>query len=635
MATNTKLHYRGSAVPGAVVSADTTANLPLQNLEIDANFYSLAVAIDTKVNTSDIIPVTNGGTGGTTAATARAGLGLGTASTQATGYFQVAGSYEPAVTIGTGLTRTGVTYSINYGTTGTTACVGNDGRLSDARAASGGTAENVSGIVLYSHGGTGFSTYTKGDLIYASDANALSKLAIGTADGSFLKISGGLPVWGTDNNTTYDHLAVSATGGALIRLHSADANDDVKFVSDGGTTVSFVDADNIKISSTVVNDAPLTVSSTAAATNTAATLALSGAYSSNTSTARSLDFKVGPALTNLATLMTTAGAGFIRRGATADTYSIDTNTYLTSYVNTTYNHLAVTATGGAILRLNGSDSTNDDVKFVSDGGTTVSFVDADNIKISSTVVNDAGLTLQVGTAAATSNTVTVGTGTGFSANVASAKTYDIRVGPALTNLATLMTTAGAGFIRRGATADTYVIDTNTYLTSVIPSNFASQTANTVLAAPNGSAGTPTFRTLAAADIPNLDAAKITSGVIDAARLPSYVDDVLEYANVAAFPGTGEAAKMYVALDTNKVYRWSGSAYIYITSGAVDSVAGKTGVVTLVKGDVGLGNVDNTADSAKSVSYAATAGSAPASDVSAWAKAATKPSYTAGEVGAIS
>lgn len=39
--------------------------------------------------------------------------------------------------------------------------------------------------------------------------------------------------------------------------------------------------------------------------------------------------------------------------------------------------------------------------------------------------------------------------------------------------------------------------------SVTPSNFASQTANTVLAAPNGVAGTPTFRALVAADIPTL------------------------------------------------------------------------------------------------------------------------------------
>jgi hypothetical protein len=36
--------------------------------------------------------------------------------------------------------------------------------------------------------------------------------------------------------------------------------------------------------------------------------------------------------------------------------------------------------------------------------------------------------------------------------------------------------------------------------------------------------------------------------------------------------------------------------------------------SLSKSDVGLGNVDNTADANKSVKYATTAGSAPASDV---------------------
>lgn len=109
--------------------------------------------------------------------------------------------------------------------------------------------------------------------------------------------------------------------------------------------------------------------------------------------------------------------------------------------------------------------------------------------------------------------------------------------------------------------------------------------------------------LSASDVPSLDASKITSGTIDAARLPAYVDDVLEFADLASFPATGATGKIYVALDTNKTYRWSGSTYVYITSGAVDSVAGKTGVVTLVKADVGLANVDNTADVNKVVASA--------------------------------
>ena len=83
-----------------------------------------------------------------------------------------------------------------------------------------------------------------------------------------------------------------------------------------------------------------------------------------------------------------------------------------------------------------------------------------------------------------------------------------------------------------------------------------------------------------------------SGLVPSTQLPSYVDDVIEYANLASFPATGTSGKIFVAIDTNKTYRWSGSAYVYITSGAVDSVAGKTGVVSLVSSDVGLGNVEN-------------------------------------------
>lgn len=40
--------------------------------------------------------------------------------------------------------------------------------------------------------------------------------------------------------------------------------------------------------------------------------------------------------------------------------------------------------------------------------------------------------------------------------------------------------------------------------SVTPSDFSSQTANTFLAAPNGTAGTPTFRAIVAADVPTLN-----------------------------------------------------------------------------------------------------------------------------------
>lgn len=153
------------------------------------------------------------------------------------------------------------------------------------------------------------------------------------------------------------------------------------------------------------------------------------------------------------------------------------------------------------------------------------------------------------------------------------------------------------------------------------------------------------------------------GKVPAAQLPSYVDDVLEYANYAALPVTGESGKIYVLVTpytsggiTSSQFRWSGSTYAPIiaspgttdavTEGStnlyftysrvratlmtgVDLVTGGTGLATdsllvllgktyanvmahisntsnphgVTKSQVGLGNVDNTSDSAKPVSTA--------------------------------
>jgi hypothetical protein len=61
--------------------------------------------------------------------------------------------------------------------------------------------------------------------------------------------------------------------------------------------------------------------------------------------------------------------------------------------------------------------------------------------------------------------------------------------------------------------------------------------------------------------------------VPAAFLPAYVDDVVEFADLAAFPAPGTAGLIYVALDTNKIYRWSGSTYVEISPspGSTDAV----------------------------------------------------------------
>jgi hypothetical protein len=85
----------------------------------------------------------------------------------------------------------------------------------------------------------------------------------------------------------------------------------------------------------------------------------------------------------------------------------------------------------------------------------------------------------------------------------------------------------------------------------------------------------------------------SNSLIPAQYLPSYVDDVVEYANLAAFPVTGENGKIYVALNTNKTYRWSGSTYIEISPSEVTSVFGRSGAVTAQNGDYNASQVTNT------------------------------------------
>lgn len=84
-----------------------------------------------------------------------------------------------------------------------------------------------------------------------------------------------------------------------------------------------------------------------------------------------------------------------------------------------------------------------------------------------------------------------------------------------------------------------------------------------------------------------------TGKVPAAQLPSFVDDVLEYADLASFPVTGENGVIYVAIDSNKTYRWSGSTYIEISPSAVTSVFGRSGVVAAQSGDYSAAQVSNT------------------------------------------
>ena len=94
-------------------------------------------------------------------------------------------------------------------------------------------------------------------------------------------------------------------------------------------------------------------------------------------------------------------------------------------------------------------------------------------------------------------------------------------------------------------------------------------------------------------------ADIIDGKVPSSQLPAFVDDVLEYTALADFPATGESGKIYVAQDTNKTYRWSGSAYVEISA----SIALGETAATAYRGDRGKTAYDHSQNSTVHVTAA--------------------------------
>lgn len=159
---------------------------------------------------------------------------------------------------------------------------------------------------------------------------------------------------------------------------------------------------------------------------------------------------------------------------------------------------------------------------------------------------------------------------------------------------------------------------------------------------------------AANGVASLDSA----GKVPSNQLPSYIDNVVEgyYYNGAFYEDqahtqliTGESGKIYVDLETEQTYRWSGSIYVKISStlelGETSDTAyrgdrGKTAYNhsqlttgnphSVTKSDVGLGNVNNTSDAEKPVSTAQqTALDAKANDSDVKAGTEAKKAYHLG------
>ena len=281
--------------------------------------------------------------------------------------------------------------------------------------------------------------------------------------------------WHIFNNTSgaFSVLLSSAGGGSTVTIPQGYT---ISVISDG-TNIGLGTTNAALISSTYAN--PSWITSLAASKLTGAVAVTNGGTGQTTYTDGQL--LIGNTTGNTLTKATlTAGTGI------AITNSAGGIT------------IAAAAGGGTVTSVGGTGTVN-------------------GITLTGTVTTSGNLTLG-GTLSGVSLTSQV-TGTlpiangGTNATTAAGALTSLGAYPATnpngytSNTGTVTSVAGTGTVS-GLTL-TGTVTTSGSLTlggtlSVAASNFSSQTANTFLAAPNGSAGVPTFRTIAAADVPTLN-----------------------------------------------------------------------------------------------------------------------------------
>lgn len=198
--------------------------------------------------------------------------------------------------------------------------------------------------ITIAKGGTNITTYTTGDLLYASNTNVLSKLGIGSSN-QVLTVVGGVPVWASPGTATQ-------VANSLVVKFDTGSTEGTDLYTFNGSAAKTID---IKQGNAI--DLTKSAGSITIAHEDTSTQASISASSRTYITAVTLDTY-----------------GHVTALSTATETVVDTNT--------TYSISAETATGGANLRLTDSGAGTDDVKFAGGTDITVTRTDANTITIS-------------------------------------------------------------------------------------------------------------------------------------------------------------------------------------------------------------------------------------------------------------
>ena len=240
---------------------------------------------------------------------------------------------------------------------------------------------------------------------------------------------------------------------------------------------------------------------------------------------------------------------------------------------------AMSATNGQVLKFNGTSwvPSADNV-----GGGAVPTLSSGQILIGDGTNNSAAALS--GDATLSAGVITIGTGA-----ITSTKILDGTI--VATDLNSMSATSGQVLRYNGTTwapatisgsgdmlKSVYDVNADNIVDVAASVNLGSQAANTFLAAPNGSAGTPSFRSMVAADLPNLDVSKLSTGTLGVARGGTGLSTTPTNGQLLIGNGTGYTLASLTAGSGITVTPGAGSITIASTSsGTVTSVAAGTGL----------------------------------------------------------
>jgi hypothetical protein len=395
------------------------------------------------------------------------------------------------------------------------------------------------------NGGTGQTSYTIGDILYASGTTALSKLA-GAATGNAL-ISGGTntaPSWGKVGLTTHvsgtlpvanggtgattltgilkgngtsaftaatagtDYLTPTGSGASLTNLNAGNISSGTLAIARGGTAVSTAPTSGqllIGTSGGGYNLSTLTAGSGISITNNSGSVTITSLASGGTVTSvdvsggtTGLAFSGGPISTTGTLTASWVAPLTVTNGGTGANSAASARTNLGLAIGTDVQaYDADLTTLGGLAKTDGNFIVGNGTTWVTESGSTV------RTSLGATTVGSNFFTL-ANPGAVTFPRINADN----SVSTLDAATFRTAIGAGTSSATGTVTSVGGTGTVSGLTL-TGTVTSSGNLTlggtlSVTGADFGSQIANTVFAAPNGVGGNPSFRALVASDIPTLN-----------------------------------------------------------------------------------------------------------------------------------